>query len=295
VRAAVPALPPDLDLASRAGAVAVLRAFGVQLRPARGQHLLVSRHILDRIVAAAALEPGDVVLEIGGGIGTLTQALARTGARVITVEVDPRLVPVLRAVCGREPRVHVVHGDAMTLPWTALPWTPTAVVANLPYAIASPLLVRLLEAGTGRRLVVMVQEEVADRLLAAPGTPAYGLLTVLVQLYARPTLVVRVPRTAFYPMPQVRSAVVRLDVHARPVRPPDRLPEVVAVARAAFAQRRKMLRAALREVGGRRLDAAAVVAWCARAGIDPRRRGETLSVEEFARLADVREDVRERE
>lgn len=285
--AGAPALPPDLDLASRAGAAAVLRAFGLRLRPARGQHLLVSRRLLDRIVAAAALGPDDVVLEVGGGIGTLTTALARTGARVITVEVDPRLVPVLRAVCAREPRVHIVHGDAMALPWTGLPWTPTAVVANLPYSIASPLLVRLLETGTGRRLVVMVQEEVADRLLAAPGRPAYGLLTVLVQAYARATLVVRVPRTAFYPAPQVRSAVVRLDVRPQAVRPPDRLAAVVAVARAAFAQRRKMLRTALRHVGGRRLAAADVAAWCARAGIDSRRRGETLSVEEFARLADA--------
>jgi 16S rRNA (adenine1518-N6/adenine1519-N6)-dimethyltransferase len=285
-----PALPPDLDLASRAGAAAVLRAFNLRLRPARGQHLLVSRRLLDRIVAAADLDAGDVVLEVGGGIGTLTLALARTGARVITVEVDPHLVPVLRAVCAQEARVHVVHGDAMTMPWVGLPWTPTAVVANLPYAIASPLLVRLLETGTGRRLVVMVQEEVADRLLAAPGAPAYGLLTVLAGAHARAALVARVPRTAFYPAPQVRSAVVRLDRRPQPIRPPDRLADVVAVARAAFAQRRKMLRSALRRVEGRRLGAAAVEAWCARAGIDPRRRGETLSVEEFARLADAYRD-----
>ncbi|MBI3998414.1 MAG: 16S rRNA (adenine(1518)-N(6)/adenine(1519)-N(6))-dimethyltransferase RsmA [Armatimonadetes bacterium] len=261
-----------------------LAAFDLRLRPARGQHFLTSRRILDRILDASALTPDDVVLEVGAGIGTLTVALARTGAQVITVEVDARFIPLLRAVCAPYPRVRILHADAMGLTPGMLPAVPTKVVANLPYSIASPLLVRLLEARLGRRLVVMVQEEVARRLAARPDSKTYGLLSVMVQAYATPQIVALVPRTAFYPAPQVRSAIVRLDARDRFPLPEDRLPALVEVARAAFGQRRKMLRSALQRVAGRPRPAETVEALCRKAGIDPRRRGESLSLEEFARL-----------
>jgi 16S rRNA (adenine1518-N6/adenine1519-N6)-dimethyltransferase len=211
-------------------------------------------------------------------------ALARTGAGVEAVEIDARFIPLLRAVCAPYPRVRILHADAMALAPAMLPAPVTKVVANLPYAIASPLLVRLLEAGVGRRYVVMLQAEVADRIVARPSTASYGLLSVAVQAHAVPTIVARVPRTAFFPPPQVTSAIVRLEVPERPPVPGRLRPGLMAVARAAFGQRRKMLRASLRRIAG---DAEAL---CAVAGIDPRRRGETLSLAEFARLAEAAGD-----
>jgi 16S rRNA (adenine1518-N6/adenine1519-N6)-dimethyltransferase len=248
----------------------------------------VSRHALDRILSAA--EPGsdDLILEVGAGVGTLTVELARAGAAVLAIEVDARFVPVLRAVCAPYPRVRVVLGDAMALLPKTLDAPPTKVVANLPYSIASPLLITLLEAGVGRRYVVMVQAEVAERIVARPGTAAYGLLAVAVQAHAAPVIVARVPRAAFFPPPQVTSAVVRLERAETPPVPRTLVPHLMAVARAAFGQRRKMLRSALRPAlaGDQRADA--VDALCAAAGIDPRRRGESLSLDEFARLAACR-------
>ncbi|MDR7423181.1 MAG: 16S rRNA (adenine(1518)-N(6)/adenine(1519)-N(6))-dimethyltransferase RsmA [Armatimonadota bacterium] len=275
----------SLDLASPAGVRAALAAAGLRLRRSRGQHFLVSRRALEAMLRAAGLTPADVVLEIGAGIGTLTVELARTGAAVIAVEVDARFIPVLRASCAAYPRVRLVHADAMTLEPAALRPRPTAVVANLPYAIASPLLIRLLEAHTARRYVVMVQDEVARRLVAAPGTPAYGLLTVAVGAHASAAVVARVPRAAFFPPPEVTSAVVRLDVPAVPPVPPELVGPLMAVARAAFGQRRKMLRSALRQLGPRAATGDDAEALCRAAGIDPRERGERLSLAAFARLA----------
>ncbi|MDR7417750.1 MAG: 16S rRNA (adenine(1518)-N(6)/adenine(1519)-N(6))-dimethyltransferase RsmA [Armatimonadota bacterium] len=259
---------------------AALEAAGLRLRPSRGQHFLVDRRVLERILDAAAPAAGDVILEVGAGIGTLTVALARAGAAVTAVEVDARFIPVLQAVCAGYPAVHVLHADAMALTPAMLPMAVNKVVANLPYAIASPLLITLLEAGIGRRYVVMVQDEVAARLVAKPSTDAYGLLSVAVQAHAVPVLVSRVPRTAFFPPPQVRSAIVRLDVPERPPVPRALVPALMRVARAAFSQRRKMLRSSLRGAVAEAPDAL-----CASLGIDPHRRGETLSLAEFTRLA----------
>lgn len=240
--------------------------------------------MLERILAAAEPGPQDTILEVGAGIGTLTVALARTGARVLAVEVDARFMPALRAACASYPRVRLIHADAMALVTSGLPEPPTKVVANLPYSIASPLLINLLEAGAARRYVVMVQEEVARRIAAAPGSQEYGLLSVAVQARARPAIVAVVPRTAFYPAPRVASCIVRLDVPDDPPVPAALAPAVMAVARAAFGQRRKMLRTALRTTEGWETGPEAVEALCRAAGIDPRRRGESLSLAEFARL-----------
>ena len=283
--ASPPTLPPDLNLATRSGVRAVLAAFDLRLRPSRGQHALVSERVLEIVLRAAEVVPQDAVLEIGAGLGTLTVALARTGARVLAVEVDGRLIPLLRAVCGPHPRVRIIHADAMGLTPALLPTTITKVVANLPYSIASPLLINLLEAGIGRRLVVMVQDEVAARIIARAGGKTYGLLSVAVQAYAAPRVVARVPRSAFYPAPQVHSAIVRLDVRDALPLPREQMPSLLAVARAAFGQRRKMLRSALQRIGERRQSAEVVEAACQAAGVDPRRRGEDLAVAEFARLA----------
>ncbi|MDR7522026.1 MAG: 16S rRNA (adenine(1518)-N(6)/adenine(1519)-N(6))-dimethyltransferase RsmA [Armatimonadota bacterium] len=264
---------------------AALAAFGIRLRPARGQHFLVNPRTFDRILAAAEPGPDDVILEIGAGIGSLTVALAKTGARVIAIEVDARFIPILRAVVAPYPRVRILQVDAMALTPTMLPARPTKVVANLPYSIASPLLVNLLQMGIGHRYVVMLQEEVARRIVAGPGDRAYGLLSVAIQACALPSIVSAVSRTAFFPPPQVASCIVRLDVPDEPPVPRALVPTLMAVARAAFGQRRKMLRSSLQAVEGRALSPADVEARCRAAGIDPRRRGEDLSLEEFVRLA----------
>ncbi|MDI6771555.1 MAG: 16S rRNA (adenine(1518)-N(6)/adenine(1519)-N(6))-dimethyltransferase RsmA [bacterium] len=275
----------ELDLVTPSGLRAALTAAGLRLRPSRGQHFLVNRHVLDRILSSAGIKPGEAVLEVGAGVGTLTVALARSGARVTAVEVDGRFMPVLRAVCSYYPNVRIVHGDAMALTPEMLPEAPDAVVANLPYAIASPLLINLLEAGLGRRFVVMVQHEVAGRIVAPPGGKSYGLLSVALQARAAAAIVARVPRSAFFPPPEVDSAIVRLEVREEPAVPRPLMPVLMAVARAAFGQRRKMLRSALQSVRGTRLPAAAVEDLCRAAGVDPRRRGESLSLSEFSLLA----------
>lgn len=274
-----------LDLVTPSGLRAALSAAGLRLRPARGQHFLVNRRVLDRILSAAGIEPGETVLEVGAGVGTLTAALARAGARVIAVEVDGRFIKVLQEVCAPYPSVRVVHADAMALAPEMLPDAPEKVVANLPYSIASPLLINLLEAGIGRRFVVMVQHEVAGRIVAPPGSKSYGLLSVAVQARAAAAVVARVPPSAFFPPPEVSSAIVRLEVREEPAVPRHLMPALMAVVRAAFGQRRKMLRSALQCVRGHTLPADEVESLCRAAGVDPRRRGESLSIHEFSRLA----------
>lgn len=276
---------PEVDLVTPTGVRAVLAALGLRLHPSRGQHFLVNRHVLDRIIAASEAGPHDTILEVGPGIGTLTVALARTGAAVVAVEVDRRFIPALLAACRAYPRVRIVRADAMELTAAELrAFNPSKVVANLPYSIASPLLINLLRAGAGRRMVVMVQKEVAERIVAPPGGKAYGLLSVVVQAHAVPFQVATVPRTAFFPPPRVASSVLRLEVRAESAAPPEAMPCFMDVVRAAFGQRRKMLRSALQAAGGG-LSPAEVEEACGSAGIDPRRRGESLSVEEFAHLA----------
>ncbi len=280
------------ELATPAGTARVLRAFAIRPRRRLGQHFLVSRRVLHRLLAEADLRSGELALEVGAGLGTLTVALAATGAAVVAVEVDGRLIPVLRAATAGFPRVRIVHGDIMALDPVTLTLGQPAVklVANLPYQIASPLLVRCLEMLPAlTRAVVTVQAEVAERIQAQPGSAAYGALSVAVQFRAEARRVLRVPPGAFVPPPQVHSAVLRLDVLPSPrVRVRDEA-LFFAVVRAAFGQRRKMLRRALAAAwpsAAQRLPAA-----CAHAGIDPRRRGETLTLADFAALAEALAEV----
>jgi len=281
-------LADPADLATPAGTARVLRAFGVRPRKRFGQHFLVSRRVLDRLLGEAEAAPSDLLLEVGAGLGTLTVALAATGGAVVAVEVDERLIPILRAATSGFPRVRLVHGDAMMLDLVTITMGHPAVklVANLPYNISSPLLVRVLETlPTLTRAVVTVQDEVADRIRAQPGNKEYGALSVAVQFRAQARKVVRVPPGAFYPPPEVDSAVLRLDPVAPRVRLRDE-PLFFAVVRAAFGQRRKMLRSALRAFRPG-MTPALLTAAAGRAGIDLRRRGETLSLEEFGALADA--------
>lgn len=277
------------DLATPAGTARVLRAFGIRPRKRWGQHFLVSRGALEQILAAADLTGQDTVLEIGAGLGTLTAALAQRAGRVIAVEIDRALLPALQAAVAPYPNVQTIVGDAMTVDLAAAFGDGPGrrqLVANLPYNAASALIVALLEPPLGlRRLVVTVQREVAERLAAPPGTKDYGILSVAAQFRAEVSVVSRLPASAFMPPPEVESAVVRLDVRVQPVCAVRDEGMFFRVVRAAFSQRRKTVRNAL--AGGMPMTASEAQAACLAAGVAPIRRGETMTLVEFAALADA--------
>jgi 16S rRNA (adenine1518-N6/adenine1519-N6)-dimethyltransferase len=249
-------------------------------RRALGQHFLVDGEVAHRTVAFAELAPGASVLEIGPGRGALTEHLLAAGHRVVAVELDAELAEALDA--RREPRLRVLRGDFLRLALDALPPGPLPVVANLPYSTGTAIVTRLVEHPLRfPRVVVMLQLEVAQRICAEPGSRSYGSLTVLTALHAAASFGFVVPPRAFAPPPEVDSAVLRLDLQPEP-RADVGDPRVFRrVVRAAFAQRRKTLRNAL----GAQLGLDAAVVLLERAGIDARRRAETLSLDEFALLS----------
>ncbi len=275
-------------LATPEGTRAVLRRFGIHPSKRWGQHFLVSRRALNQILDAAAITPGDSVLEIGAGLGTLTLALAECAGWVTALEVDRRLLPVLTAEAGSRSNVRIAAGDVLEVDLAGLfdgpPDAPRKVVANLPYNIAAPVLIRLLDPALHlARIVVTVQREVAERIAAAPGAEAYGRLSVAVQYRAVPRIVSRIPPGAFLPPPEVESAVVTIVPRARPpVAVPDE-DEFFRIVAAGFGHRRKTLANAL--AYGLGLDARDIGAACAHAGLDARARAETLDLEAFAALA----------
>lgn len=253
------------------------------LRPLRslGQHFLVDKGIARRIVAAAGVAPDDTVFEVGPGRGILTRALLEAGARVVAVEMDRGLHRALHEALGGETRLDLHHGDALRFDLGALP-AGYQVVANLPYGVTTPLLFHLLGARPHpKSITVMLQREVAERLLAGPGTKDYGVLTVGVRVRARAERCFAVPPGAFRPPPKVRSAVVRIVPLAAPRVPEDEVEPFMATVRAALGRRRKTLKNALAVLD---LSPDRLVAALAAAGIDPGVRGETLDLEAFVRL-----------
>jgi len=269
----------------------IIARYGFTFRKALGQNFLVDANVLRKIVDAAELGPSKGALEIGPGIGALTEQLAMAAGKVAAIELDRRLIPILEELFAPCANVEIVHGDALKLDLKQLiaerfaGLERVSVVANLPYYVTTPILMKLLEDRLPlEHIVVMVQKEVAERMTAPPGGKEYGSLSVAVRYFAEPEVVCTVPRTVFVPPPNVDSVVVRLTLRARP--PVDVTDEAMffCVVHAAFAQRRKTLANNLTALLGkeRRQEAAALPASC---GIDPGRRGETLSLEEFAALA----------
>lgn len=271
-------LPPRLDVP------ALLRRHG--LRPDRrlGQNFLADPALLERIVRAAGVTADDVVLEIGPGLGTLTRHLARAAREVIAVELDARLLPALREAIAPCSNVRLIQGDILQFdPVELVGGRDYLVAANIPYNITSAVLRHLLEAEPRpRRVVLTVQQEVAMRVCAGPG--GMSLLAVSVQVYGEPQIVERIPAGAFYPAPEVDSAVLRIETRREPLFAPQIRAEVFRLARAGFQQKRKTLRNALS--GGLGRPPAEVEAALRAAGIDPMRRAETLSLEEWGRLAE---------
>jgi 16S rRNA (adenine1518-N6/adenine1519-N6)-dimethyltransferase len=260
------------------------------VRPSKrlGQNFVIEPGTVRRIAALAALQPGDVVLEVGPGLGSLTLALLETeAAQVIAVEIDPVLADELpRTVAARAPdqagRLLVIAADALRISGPDLPAAPSALVANLPYNVAVPVVLHLLAALPSlRRGLVMVQAEVADRMCAGPGSRVYGAPSAKLAWYAAARPAGPVPRSVFWPVPNVDSRLVAF-TRRDPPDTPARREEVFAVIDAAFRQRRKTLRAALAGWAGSAAEAERLLR---AAGLDPGARGEALDVGEFARLA----------
>jgi 16S rRNA (adenine1518-N6/adenine1519-N6)-dimethyltransferase len=258
------------------------------LRPSkqRGQNFVIDANTVRRIVAASGVTGDDVVLEIGPGLGSLTLGLLQATRRVVAIEIDDRLAAQLpRTVATRLPEyaeaLTVINADALRV--EVLPESPAAVVANLPYNVAVPVLLHLLATfESWKRGLVMVQAEVADRLAARPGSKTYGVPSVKVAWYAAATRVGTVSPTVFWPVPNVESGLVAIQRRESPQTEATRT-QVFAVVDAAFGQRRKMLRSALAGLAG---SSAAASAAIDAAGLDPQTRGEMLDISEFARIAE---------
>lgn len=277
------------------GAAAIRKLAGrLKVAPTKqwGQNFVVDANTVRRIVRAGDVGPQDVVVEVGPGLGSLTLALLEQAHRVVAIEIDPRLAQALpETVAAMAPSraddLEVVHGDALRVAELPGP-APTALVANLPYNVSVPVVLHLLATFPSiERVLVMVQLEVAERLAARPGSRTYGVPSVKAAWYGDVRLAGTVSRSIFWPVPNVDSGLVRIDRREPPAVEVSRA-EVFACVDAAFAQRRKTLRAALKGWAG---SADAAEAALVEAGIDPRTRGEQLDVEQFAALAAARTRV----
>ena len=264
----------------------ICKRFDIKMSKKLGQNFLIKRGIVDEIVHAAELTPGEPVLEVGPGIGTLTQGLAQSGADVTAIELDRRLLEVLDTTLASYDNVRIVHGDVLKLDVaTIMNHKPFKVVANLPYYITTPIIMSLLESKLPiERLVVMVQKEVALRMVAQPGTKDYGALSVAVQYYTEPDIVLDVPPKSFLPAPAVTSSVIRCVLRDKP--PVDVIDEKLFfhVVKAGFAQRRKTFANTMKTTG---LSKDRIEELLEKANIDGQRRGETFTLQEFADVANA--------
>ena len=264
----------------------ICKRFDIKMSKKLGPNFLIKRGIVDEIVHAAELTPGEPVLEVGPGIGTLTQGLAQSGADVTAIELDRRLLEVLDTTLASYDNVRIIHGDVLKLDVPSIMnHKPFKVVANLPYYITTPIIMSLLESKLPiERLVVMVQKEVALRMVAKPGTKDYGALSVAVQYYTEPDIVLDVPPKSFLPAPAVTSSVIRCVLRDKP--PVDVIDEKLffRVVKAGFAQRRKTFANTMKTTG---LSKDRIEELLAKANIDGQRRGETFTLQEFADVANA--------
>ena len=279
--------------------IQVLQKHEFQFKKKFGQNFLIDPHVLDKIVDAAQITKDDFVLEIGPGIGTLTQYLCENARQVLAVEIDDKLIPILKETLQPYDNVEVLHGDILKQDIQQIADTyndgkPIKVVANLPYYITTPIIMELFESHVPlANVTVMVQKEVADRMKAEPGTKDYGALSLAVQYYAKPYIAAFVPPNCFMPRPNVGSAVIRLDCLARVPVEVHNEKLMFRLIRASFNQRRKTLQNGIAnsaELSFTKEQAARAIE---QAGFDVRIRGEKLGLEEFARLADELERMTE--
>lgn len=278
-------------LGNRRSTAEIIQRYGFDFRKKYGQNFLIDNGVLDRIVEAAKLTEADCVLEIGPGIGTLTQRLAEEAGEVVAVEIDKELIPILQETLADYGNVTVLNEDILKTDICRIAQQhggrPLKVVANLPYYITTPIIMALLESRAPiKSITVMVQREVADRMRVGPGSKEYGALSLAVQYYAKPEIVAQAPASCFLPRPKVDSTVIRLTRYEQPpvkTRDEDWL---FAVIRASFNQRRKTLANGLANAGGLGLRRQQVEEVLADMGLSTTVRGETLTLERFAELSD---------
>lgn len=279
-----------------------LKKFNIRPTKSLGQNFLVDQGILKSIVQAAELTKEEFVLEIGPGLGNLTAELAENAGKVAAVEIDKRLIPILKENLKAYENVRIINADILQIdPEVVLreelgdddklgdgSTTRLKIVANLPYYITTPVIMKLLESRIkAKTMVFMVQKEVADRMKAAPGGKDYGALSVAVQYYSKPAVVLEVPPHSFIPRPEVYSSVIRLDLYEKP--PVDLRDEALffKIVKAAFGQRRKTLANALNNAGYFNLDKEKIKEMLFKTGIGGNQRGETLSLTQFAQLTNL--------
>jgi 16S rRNA (adenine1518-N6/adenine1519-N6)-dimethyltransferase len=284
-------MPAHSPLASPAATLAALKRWGLHTKKSLGQHFLISDNVVGRILALAELGKGDAVLEIGPGIGTLTEAMLLAGASVLAVEKDASLLPALEDLAGRYPGAfELINEDATKL---VSDISCSKLVANLPYAVAATVVLDAFVNNVSlQSATVMVQREVAERMRAAPGTAAYGAYTVKLAALARPSGHFTVAPGNFLPPPRVDSCVIRLDRHTAAQQRPASSESLFTVADAAFYQRRKTIRNSVRAyLADKGADPLAADSILAASGIEPRSRGEQHGLEEFWKLAAAYEAV----
>ena len=273
--------------------IAVLQRYGFNFQKKYGQNFLIDTHVLDKIIGAAEIGPDDFVLEIGPGIGTMTQYLAEAAREVVAVEIDTKLIPILEDTLKEYDNVTVLNEDILKVDIRKIAeekngGKPIKVVANLPYYITTPIIMGLFESEVPLdSITVMVQKEVADRMQVGPGTKDYGALSLAVQYYAQPYIVANVPPNCFIPRPAVGSAVIRLTRYQeKPVKVNDAA-FMFKIIRASFNQRRKTLQNGLYNSSELHIPKEKTVAALEEMGLTPTIRGEKLSLEEFAQLSDI--------
>ena len=273
--------------------IAVLQRYGFNFQKKYGQNFLIDTHVLDKIIGAAEIGRDDFVLEIGPGIGTMTQYLAEAAREVVAVEIDTKLIPILEDTLKEYDNVTVLNEDILKVDIRKIAeekngGKPIKVVANLPYYITTPIIMGLFESEVPLDSnAVMVQKEVADRMQVGPGTKDYGALSLAVQYYAEPYIVANVPPNCFIPRPAVGSAVIRIiRYQEKPVKVNDSA-FMFKIIRASFNQRRKTLQNGLYNSSELRIPKEKTVAALEEMGLTPTIRGEKLSLEEFAKLSDI--------
>ena len=273
--------------------IAVLQKYGFVFQKKYGQNFLIDPHVLDKIVAAAGIGPDDFVVEIGPGIGTLTQYLAYSARSVCAVEIDKNLIPILEDTLSDYDNVEVINNDVLKVDLAALAkeknnGRPIKVVANLPYYITTPIIMGLFENHVPvDSITVMVQNEVADRMQTGPGSKDYGALSLAVQYYAKPEIVANVPPNCFIPRPNVGSAVIRLTRYEEPPVKVKDEKKMFSLIRASFNQRRKTLVNGLGNAGLPGITKESASAALEQMGLSPTVRGEALTLEQFAQLSDL--------
>ena len=281
--------------------IEILQKYNFNFQKKFGQNFLIDEHVLDKIIRAAEITKDDYVLEIGPGIGTMTQYLACAAREVTAVEIDRALIPILEDTLKEYDNVSIINEDILKVDIAALAkekngGRPIKVVANLPYYITTPIIMGLFESHVPlESITVMVQKEVADRMQVGPGTKDYGALSLAVQYYAEPYIVANVPPNCFMPRPAVGSAVIRLTRHQKP--PVEVMDEklMFRLIRASFNQRRKTLANGLKNSGELNLSKEVITAAIEKLGKGSSVRGEALDLEEFARLTNIIKEEREHE